>query len=141
MSQHENHPSILKTSSASTHHPGPLALPSAPGTKLSCIPSVICVSVRPSQHLSYVFCKILKIKYSTGMARKKEASTHSPPLMCLWICTNDGHVCVVIRANVPHVRDEKMVWFKVVDRVVCTISASAVVVMGKGGRTDNVRLS
>lgn len=35
-------PSNLKTSSASTHHPGPLSDPVAPGTKLSCIPSVNC---------------------------------------------------------------------------------------------------
>jgi hypothetical protein len=33
--------SILNTSSALVHHPGPSADPRAPGTKLSCMPSVI----------------------------------------------------------------------------------------------------
>ena len=35
------HPSKRKTSSVADHHPGPLSEPVAPGTKLSCIPSVI----------------------------------------------------------------------------------------------------
>ena len=36
------YPSMRNTSSAGVHHPGPVALPTAPGMKLSCIPSVIC---------------------------------------------------------------------------------------------------
>lgn len=103
------HDSRRNTSSASVHHPGPLSLPVAPGTKLFCIPSV---SWR-SQHRI------------TGPGCREMRETYLPPFPSFRIVLDRAHLCLELIwwPYVAHVCDEQVVRLKVVDRIVCTVSS------------------
>lgn len=94
---------MRKTSSVLVHHPGPLSLPVAPGTMLSCMPSVIWASVST----------LWMVRYLWG-----EAVTYLPPAARCLALANGRHVAFIVVANVPHVGDEEVELGQVVDRVV-----------------------
>jgi hypothetical protein len=102
------HPSKRKTSSVADHHPGPLAEPVAPGTKLSCMPSVIC-----SQRID-------PLDSETAGSPENIGQTYLPPLAGMLILANLLHVLLEVlwRTDVSHMGDQEAVRLKVVDGIV-----------------------